>query len=108
MLFLKILIVLTLFSFFSFFFYILSKAGAKEGVKEGAEEVGERILQKFKPLENTKIFTLLENSYLKNCCEMEKFYYKNKQDGIVEFIDEKGNQRKIEFRLGVNVNEFKL
>ena len=51
---------------------------------------------------------LLENNYLKNCCEMEKFYYKNKHDGIVEFTDEKGYQRKIEFRLGVNVNEFKL
>ena len=40
--------------------------------------------------------------------KFEKFYYKNKHDGIVEFTDEKGYQRKIEFRLGVNVNEFKL
>lgn len=108
MFFLKILMILTLFSFFSFFFYVLSKAGAKEGAKEGAEEIGEKILEKFKPIENTKVFVLLENNYLKNCCEMEKFYYRNKHDGIVEFTDEKGYQRKIEFRLGVNVNEFKL
>lgn len=100
--------ILTLFSFFSFFFYVLSKAGAKEGAKEGAEEIGEKILEKFKPIENTKVFVLLENNYFKSCCEMEKFYYRNKHDGIVEFTDEKGYQRKIEFRLGVNVNEFKL
>ena len=108
MLFLKFLIILTLFSFFSFFFYVLSKAGAKEGAKEGAEEISDKILQKFNANDNSKVFSLLENNYLKNCCEIEKFYYKNKHDGIVEFTDEKGYQRKIEFRLGVNINEFKL
>ena len=99
---------LILFSFFSFFFYVLSKAGAKEGAKEGTEEISDKILAKFNANDNSKVFSLLENNYLKNCCEMEKFYYKNKHDGIVEFTDEKGYQRKIEFRLGVNVNEFKL
>lgn len=108
MFFLKILMLLTLFSFLSFFFYVLSKAGAKEGAKEGIEEITEKILQKFNANDNSKVFSLLENNYLNNCCEMEKFYYKNKHDGIVQFTDEKGYQRKIEFRLGVNVNEFKL
>ena len=108
MFFLKILMLLTLFSFLSFFFYVLSKAGAKEGAKEGIEEITEKILAKFNANDNSKVFSLLENNYLNNCCDIEKFYYKNKHDGIVEFTDEKGYQRKIEFRLGVNVNEFKL
>jgi hypothetical protein len=107
MLFLKFLMLLTLFSFFSFFFYVLSKTGAKEGAKEATEEISEKILQKFNASNNSKVFVFLENNYLNNCCEIEKFYYKNKHDGIVEFTDEKGYQRKIEFRLGVNINEFK-